>query len=86
MTPAKPLSEMIGVHFVTKTKAITTRYGQGNVLVMSDGSECFANASINKWLEDGNAAPFHLEVGLQQTFRPKGSIKDVSFYPVEMWQ
>jgi hypothetical protein len=51
MTPAKPLSEMVGKHFITKTRAITTRYGQGNVLVMSDGSECFGNTAINKWLE-----------------------------------
>ena len=81
MTPAKPLSEMVGTHHVVSTRPITTRYGPGNVLVTSTGSECFANSSINRWLES-STTPFHMEVGELKTFRPKNTTKDVSFYPV----
>jgi len=78
---------MIGQHYIVSMRAVTTRYGVSHVLKTADGAEFFANASLNKRIaEQDLAAPFHVEIGEPTTFRPRGSTKDVSYHPVDLWQ
>lgn len=85
MTPASPISAVVGVHHIVSTRSVTSRYGPTNVLITSSGVQFFGNAAINRRISEGAVAPFHLEVGESRSFRPPGGINDVFFHPVDVW-
>ena len=81
---ALPISELAGHRMrVLKVKPIETRFGRGHVCTDFDGVEFFANTSLNRLLEEGQAVPFDLEIGQLTSFKNKAG-REIAYYPIEV--